>query len=243
MLGAIAGDVIGSVHEGSATKTTKFPLFVPDSQFTDDTVLTCALADSYLRDIDYIDALHVYHALYPRAGYGGTFKMWASEKRRAPYDSWGNGSAMRASPAAFWADNLADVLDLATRSAAVTHDHPEGIKGARAVAACVFMARTGATKADIKDYVEREFDYFLDDTVAQIRPTYSFDVSCQGSVPQSIIAFLESTDFEDAVRLAIFVRRRRRHDGVHRRIDRRAVLWRRTQGDRRRGVIAARRTG
>lgn len=203
MRGAIAGDVIGSVHERTRTKSKDFPLFVPQSTFTDDTVMTAAVADAILNGRDYVDSLHDYFHHYPDRGYGQTFWMWATEGRREPYQSWGNGSAMRVSPVAYLFDTLDAVLTEAERTAAVTHDHPEGIRGAQAVAAAVFVARTGGCKADIKTLVEERFDYFLDDTVDAIRPTYQFDVACQGSVPQSIIAFLDSTDFEDAIRNAV----------------------------------------
>jgi ADP-ribosylglycohydrolase len=203
MLGAIAGDVIGSVHEGARTKTKSFPLFTPHSRFTDDTVLTVAVADCLLRRGDYADAFHDYFHAYPTRGYGGTFFLWASSRRREPYGSWGNGSAMRVSPVAYACATLDEVLAEARRSAEVTHDHEHGVRGAQAAAAAVFLARTGSSKEDIRRYVEDEFDYFLDETLDDIRPTYLFDVSCQGSVPQSILAFLESTDFEDAVRNAV----------------------------------------
>ena len=203
MLGAIAGDVIGSVHEGSGTKTKDFPLFVPDCRFTDDTVLTVAVADCLLHGTDYVDALHDYFHAYPAAGYGGTFIRWAWHRQRTPYQSWGNGSAMRVSAVAYARDTLEEVLEEAKRSAAVTHDHEHGIRGAQATAAAVFLARTGASKEQIRRYTQEQFGYFLEESLADIRPTYAFDVSCQGSVPQSIIAFLESTDYEDAVRNAI----------------------------------------
>jgi ADP-ribosylglycohydrolase len=203
MLGAIAGDVIGSVHEEAGTKTKEFPLFVPDSTFTDDTVLTIAVADALLRPRDYVDALHDYFHAYPAAGYGGTFFRWCAHKSRAPYNSWGNGSAMRVSPVAYARDTLEEVLEEARRSAAVTHNHEHGIRGAQATAAAIFLARTGSSKEQIRRYTEETFGYFLDETLDDIRPTYHFDVSCQGSVPQSIIAFLESDSYEDAVRNAI----------------------------------------
>jgi ADP-ribosylglycohydrolase len=203
MLGAIAGDVIGSVHEATATKTKAFPLLTPESRFTDDTVLTVAIADCLLHGRDYVDALHDWFCAYPHAGYGGTFWMWASSRRREPYQSWGNGSAMRVSPVAYARTSLDDVLAEARRSAAVTHDHEQGIRGAQATAAAVFLARTGATKEQIRQYIGNQFGYFLDETLDELRPTYPFDASCQGSVPQSIIAFLESTDYEDAIRNAI----------------------------------------
>jgi ADP-ribosylglycohydrolase len=203
MLGAIAGDVIGSVHERARTKTKDFPLLTPRSRFTDDTVLTAAVADCLLHGRDYVDAFHDYFHAYPDAGYGSTFWLWANSRRRDPYQSWGNGSAMRVSPVAYAGTTLEGVLAEAERSAAVTHDHAEGIRGARATAAVIFLARTGATKEQIRRYAEKEFDYFLDETLDELRPTYQFDASCQRSVPQSILAFLESTGYEDAVRNAV----------------------------------------
>ena len=203
MLGAIAGDVIGSVHEGSGTKTKDFPLFVEDSRFTDDTVLTVAVAERLLRSGSYVDLYHDYFHAYPQAGYGSSFIRWAGYRRRDPYNSWGNGSAMRVSPVGFACDTLDEVMAQARQSAEVTHNHPEGIRGAQATAAAVFLARSGWTKADIKAHIEREFGYDLSERLDDIRQRYSFDVSCQGSVPQSIIAFLEADGFEDAVRNAI----------------------------------------
>jgi ADP-ribosylglycohydrolase len=203
MLGAIAGDIIGSVHEGAGTKTKTFPLFTPHSRFTDDTVLTVAVADCLLHKRDYVDAFHDYFNAYPLAGYGGTFIWWASSRRREPYQSWGNGSAMRVSPVAYAGETLEEVLQLARQSAEVTHNHEQGIRGAQATAAAIFLARTGSSKEQIRQYTEETFGYFLDETLADIRPTYAFDVSCQGSVPQSILAFLESESYEDAVRNAI----------------------------------------
>ena len=203
MLGAIAGDLIGSVHEHARTKTKDFPLFTAKSRFTDDSVLTAAVADCLLHGRDYVDALHDYFHAYPDAGYGGTFWLWATSRRRTPYQSWGNGSAMRVSPVAYARGTLEGVLAEARRSAEVTHNHEEGIRGAQATAAAVFLARTGSTKGQIRQFVEARFDYFLDETVAGLRPTYQFDASCQRSVPQSIVAFLESTGYEDAVRNAV----------------------------------------
>ncbi len=203
MLGAIAGDVIGSVHESARTKTKDFPLLTTESRFTDDSVLTVAVADCLLHGRSYVDAYHDYFHAYPDAGYGSTFWLWASSRRRTPYQSWGNGSAMRVSPVAYAGATLDEVLSEAKRSAEVTHDHEEGIRGAQATAAAIYLARNGGTKAQIRRYIEEQFDYFLDETLADLRPTYPFDASCQGSVPQSIIAFLESTDYEDAVRNAV----------------------------------------
>jgi ADP-ribosylglycohydrolase len=203
MIGSIAGDIIGSIHERAGTKTKDFPLFGRCNEFTDDTVLTVAVAESLLRESDLVPVLHDYFHRYPYAGFGGSFKQWARERRREPYNSWGNGSAMRVSPVGFAFDSIDKVLEHAERTAAVTHDHPEGIRGAQATATAIFLARTGNDKPRIKQYVEEQFGYDLSDSLAGIREAYTFDVSCQGSVPQSIIAFLEATDFEDAIRNAI----------------------------------------
>ncbi|MBS3731630.1 MAG: ADP-ribosylglycohydrolase family protein [Desulfobacterales bacterium] len=203
MLGAIAGDIIGSVYEARPTKSRDFPLFSRGCRFTDDTVLTAAVADAILNGADYTDKFHEYFERYPDAGFGGSFMQWAMLRSRKPYYSFGNGSAMRVSPVGFAFDDLETVLAEAEKSAAVTHNHPEGIKGARATAASVFLAGTGAGKKEIRDFVSGRFDYDLDQPLKDIRRTYRFDVSCQGSVPQSIIAFLESGSYEDAVRNAI----------------------------------------
>jgi ADP-ribosylglycohydrolase len=204
MLGAIAGDIIGSVYEGRPIKTPSFqPLFHRLAHPTDDTVLTVALADSILSGTDYTDKLHEYFHAYPNAGYGGTFFHWAMSYRREPYNSWGNGSAMRVSPIGYVCASLDEALERARASAEVTHNHPEGIKGAQATAAAIFLARQRASKEDIRRYIQDTFHYHLDRTLDEIRPHYRFDVSCQGSVPESILAFLEAEDFEDTVRQAI----------------------------------------
>jgi ADP-ribosylglycohydrolase len=203
MIGAIAGDIIGSVFESHRIKTTAFPLFSKASTFTDDTVLSIAVADAILNDIDYATALKRYGRKYPLAGYGMSFYNWMQSSDTKPYYSWGNGSAMRVSPVGFAFDSPKDVLYEAEKTAAVTHNHPEGIKGAQATALAIYLSRQGADKAEIRKQITRRFDYNLNCTLDEIRPYYSFDVSCQGSVPQSIIAFLESNNFEDAVRLAI----------------------------------------
>ena len=203
MLGAIAGDIIGSAHEFCPSKTMDFPLFTEASKFTDDSVLTVATAFSLLTDGDYAENYRIFGRLYPLAGYGGHFKEWLAGKDSQPYNSWGNGSAMRVGPVGFAFDTPEEVLAEAERSAAVTHNHPEGIKGAQAVALGVLLARQGAEPAQIKKEITERFGYDLDRTVKAIRPEYSFDVSCQGSVPEAIICFLESGDWEDAVRLAV----------------------------------------
>jgi ADP-ribosylglycohydrolase len=204
MLGAIAGDIIGSVYEARPIKTPFFhPLFDRRARFTDDTVLTVALADSILTGADYGDKLREYFCAYPGAGYGGSFFRWARSGQRRPYYSFGNGSAMRVSPVGHAYDSLDEVLVRARESADYTHNHPEGVKGAQATAAAVFLARQRAAKAEIKDFVERTFGYDLGRTVEGVRRRYAFDVTCQGTVPEALIAFLEADDYEDAVRKAI----------------------------------------
>jgi ADP-ribosylglycohydrolase len=204
MLGAIAGDIIGSVYEADNIKTPHFhPLFDDFARRTDDTVLTVAVAEWLLSGSDLVDTFKSYFRRYPNVGYGGTFIRWCMSLSRKPYNSWGNGSAMRVSPVGWAFDSLEETLDWARRSAEVTHNHPEGIKGAQATAAAIFLARTGASKAVIHNTLERTFGYDLTRSLDMIRPTYQFDVSCQGSVPEAIIAFLESEGFEDAVRKAV----------------------------------------
>jgi ADP-ribosylglycohydrolase len=206
MLGAIAGDVIGSVYESDNVKTPDFsPLFGAWSRPTDDSVLTCAVAEWILKGAgdDLPDRLKIWFRLFPQAGYGGTFVKWASSSSRSPYNSWGNGSAMRVSPVGFACDTLEATLELARTSAEVTHNHEEGIRGAKAAAGAIFLARTGRTKEDIQEFARSVIGYDMSRTIDEIRPRYCFDVSCQGSVPQAITAFLESTSWEDAVRMAI----------------------------------------
>jgi ADP-ribosylglycohydrolase len=203
MLGAIAGDIIGSVYEARPIKSKDFPLFHPACRFTDDSVLTVAVARAILDGTSYRDSVWELGRQYPNAGYGGSFIHWLDSPAKQPYNSWGNGSAMRVSPVGFAFDTVDEVLEEAEASAAITHDHPEGIKGAQAVALSVFLARTEKDKAGIKREVVRRFGYDLERSLDAIRPRYSFDVSCQGSVPESIIAFLESDSYEDAVRNAI----------------------------------------
>jgi len=205
MLGAIAGDIIGSVYESRNIKTMDFPLFHPRCRFTDDTVLTAAVADAILSGREYGEVFREYYRRFPRAGYGYLFHQWAISPDPRPYNSWGNGSAMRVSPVGYACMTLEEVLREAERSATVTHNHPEGIKGAQATAAAVFLARTGAAKLKIREYIERHFGYDLSQSIDEIRPHYTFDVSCQGSVPVAMRAFLESGDFEDAVRRVISV--------------------------------------
>ena len=203
MIGAIAGDIIGSVYEWNNIKTKQFDLFAPDCIFTDDTVLTVALAESILTGTDYVSLMKAYYRRYPDAGYGGFFHRWAQARESRPYNSWGNGAAMRISSVGFAFNTLDEVLGRAAEYTAVTHNHIEGLKGARATAAAIFLARTGSTKADIKQYITATFHYDLSQSVDEIRPTYRFNESCQETVPQAIICFLDSADFEDAIRNAI----------------------------------------
>ena len=203
MLGAIAGDVIGSVYEYRPLKTKSFPLFCEASKFTDDTVLTIAVASAILNSEDYGSSIGMFAGRYPHSGYGGFFVRWLQSPNKAPYNSWGNGSAMRVSPVGFAFDSVDEVLNEAKKSAEVTHDHPEGIKGAQATALAVYLARIGTSKGEIKGEIHKRFAYDLSRKLDEIRPTYSYDVSCQGTVPEAIIAFLESESFEDAVRNAV----------------------------------------
>jgi len=205
MLGAIAGDMIGSVYEFDNHRSKDFPLFTEATTFTDDTILSVAVADVLLHGGDYAKAFKAYYWRYPNpsGSYGARFHQWAAAPTLAPYNSWGNGSAMRVSPVGFAGTSLAAVLIEAEKTAAVTHNHPEGIKGAQATATAIFLARQGRSKDEIRDYVIQQFGYNLQRTVTEIRPTYTFNESCQGTVPEAIIAFLDSTDFEDAIRNAV----------------------------------------
>lgn len=201
MIGAIAGDMLGSLYERYPIKNKDFNMLV--SGFTDDTVLTVAVADAILSGGDFAEFIKRYAQLYPHAGYGGTFRKWMWNWENKPYDSFGNGSAMRVSPVGFAFNTASDVLNYAKRSAEVTHNHPEGIKGAQATALAIFLARKGKTKENIQEDISTRFGYDLDRNLDAIRPNYRFDVSCQGSVPESIIAFLESSSYVDAVKNAI----------------------------------------
>ena len=203
MIGAIAGDIIGSVYEASPIKTKDFPLFHRHCSFTDDSVLTVAVADAILNGRPYGDALHEIGRRYPRAGYGATFIRWLHSSEPEPYNSWGNGSAMRVSPVGFAFNSKDDVLLEAKASAEVSHNHPEGIKGAQAVALAIFLARSGSSKEQIRARIARDFDYDLNRRIDDIRPSYAFDVSCQGSVPEALIAFFDGESWEDVVRNAV----------------------------------------
>jgi ADP-ribosylglycohydrolase len=203
ILGAMAGDIIGSAYEFHNVKSTDFELFTLNSSFTDDTVLTAASMYAILNHEDYAQGYHRFGRIYPHAGCGGHFRTWLSSDAPAPaYYSYGNGSAMRVSPVGWYCGSINAVLEEAKKSAEVTHNHPEGMKGAQAAAA-VYLVRTGTGKGDIKKFVVEHFGYNLDRTLDEIRPGYTFNESCQGSVPEAIIAFLESSDYESAVRLAV----------------------------------------
>ncbi len=203
MIGAISGDIIGSIYEFANFKEYDFPLFSKDSFFTDDSVLTVAVADALIHNLDIAKTLKAYAIKYPNRGYGGTFYEWMHSPSLTPYNSWGNGSAMRTSSIGFFFNNEADVLKVSREFAEVTHNHAEGIKGAQATAFAIFLARQGCSKEEIKNNITKSFQYDLTRTLDEIRPDYVFDVSCQGSVPQAITAFLESENFEDAVRKAV----------------------------------------
>ena len=213
MLGAVIGDIVGSIFEFSPTKAKDFPFFQSGCRFTDDTVMSAAVASACL---EYLSSGRDYEIFsktvtakmrelgrrHPRAGYGGMFAQWLISDDMPPYNSFGNGSAMRVSPVAWVAQSLTEALKLAELSALPTHNHPDGVKGAQAAGACVYLARSGSSKDEIRKYVTDNF-YPLDFTIDAIRPGYSFDVTCSGSVPQAIESFLESSDYEDAVRTAV----------------------------------------
>ena len=205
LMGAICGDIIGSPYEYWRTKTKKYDFnpFPPRGRFTDDTVMSIAVADWLMNGGNLASIMQKWGRKYPNAGYGGKFIHWLADENPEPYNSFGNGSAMRVSAVGCAFDTLEETLQKALESAEVTHNHPEGIKGAQATAASIFMARTGSSKEEIKDYISQTFGYDLNRTCEQIRPGYKFDVTCQGSVPESIICFLESKDYEDCVRLAV----------------------------------------
>ncbi len=206
MIGAIIGDIVGSVYEWNNIKVKDFPLFSPKCFFTDDTVMTIAIAEGLMNGGNadaFIKAMKKYGRIYPDAGYGGRFSSWLFSETSYPYNSWGNGSAMRVSPVAWWYDTLSEVEQSAKITASVTHNHSEGIKGAQATAAAVFLARKGKSKKEIKGYIESTYEYNLDRTLDEIRPGYRFNESSQRTVPEAITAFLESVDFEDAIRNAI----------------------------------------
>ena len=243
MLGAIIGDTVGSVYEFNNIKTTDFPFFGIECNYTDDSIMTMAVAEWLLQDPDHkLDSLEECMVRIakqypcPKGGYGGGFKRWlfhpeelygydsqrqnsapltieevlngvdtakTKEYRRRPYNSWGNGSAMRASAVGWMFDTLDETERVAKISAEITHNHPEGIKGAQATAAAIFLARTGKSKEEIRNYISTTYGYNLARTCDDIRPHYGWEASCQGTVPEAIVAFLDSSDFESAIRLAV----------------------------------------
>lgn len=213
MYGALLGDMIGAPYEfDRGNKSKEFPLFCENSRFTDDSVMTIAVAEALL-DSRFLDDDSIRAALiksmrkwgkkYPDAGYGRKFLCWLREKEPKPYGSCGNGSAMRVSAAGWLFDTLEETREKARLTAEVTHDHPEGIKGAEATSSAIFLARTGRSKGEIRDYIVQEFGYDLSRTCDQIRPSYYHNESCQKTVPEAITAFLEGTDFEDVIRTAV----------------------------------------
>ncbi len=203
IIGAIAGDIIGSAYEFDKIKSTSFKLFTPTSDFTDDTVLTVATADCILHKKKFDKTLVEYGKKYPDRGYSDRFQNWIHTQSLIPYNSFGNGSAMRISPIGFAYNNLEKVIKVAKQAAEVTHDHPEGIKGAQAIATAVFLANIGKSKQDIRNFIKNTFVYDIEFTLDSIRDCYEHNETCQQTVPQAIVAFLESTDYESAIRLAI----------------------------------------
>ena len=203
MWGAIIGDFVGSIYEVQPIRTKTFPLLQTHCTITDDSVLSVAVADALLNARGYAEALQDWGNRYPNSGYGGLFRQWLGTPNPQPYGSYGNGSAMRVSPVGWLRDTESSVLKEAERSAAATHDHPEGIKGAQAVALGIWLGRQGSSKQEIKQRLHEFTGYELDRSLDQIRPGYGFDTTCPGSVPESIIAFLESSGYEDALRNAV----------------------------------------
>ncbi len=211
MLGAMIGDMAGSVYEFDNIKTTEFDLLGPGTFFTDDTVMTCAVAQGLMEGAGdekasrqaVIRAMQELGHQFPHAGYGGRFRGWLASEHPHPYNSWGNGSAMRVSPAGWLYGSLEETERFAKISAEVTHNHPEGIKGAQSVAAAIYLLRTGSTKDEVRAYVEDTYGYDLSMTCGEIRPTYRFNESCQHTVPQAFVALLEGEDFEQVIRLSV----------------------------------------
>ena len=213
MYGAISGDIIGSPYEfDRGNKTKDFPLFSFDSDWTDDSVMTIAVAEALINTLgqndetiktSLVESMQKWGHKYPFAGYGTRFSGWLRAKSPKPYGSYGNGSAMRVSAAGWLYDTLEETRHIARLTAEVTHNHPEGIKGAEAAASAIFLARTGSSKDEIKDYIIREFGYDLSRTCDEIRPAYRHVESCQQTVPEAITAFMEGTDFEDVIRTAV----------------------------------------
>lgn len=204
MLGAIIGDYVGSIYEMNNIRSAEFPFFSDSCTFTDDSMMTVAIAEALLSDRDYAKSLRKWGNLYPDAGYGSRFLAWVKDPQAPAYNSLANGSAMRVSPVGWVAESLEEALALARDTAMPTHNHPEGVLGAQVVAGCIFLLRQGKSKEDVRAWVEG-MGYPMNHTIAGLHETYKFDVTCRGSVPQAIQAFLESTDFESAIRLAISI--------------------------------------
>ena len=205
MIGALIGDMVGSRFEWNNYKGRDFDLCHPDCRATDDSVLTIATAQALLDKVPFVDAYRCWYRRYPAAGYGAGFAAWAAGEGRVGYNSFGNGAAMRVAPVGWYGQTLEGVVDLARQSALPTHNHPEGIKGAQAVAAAIFLARSGQSKQQIREWIEQQCCYELNMTPEDIRPGYRFDVTCQGSVPQALVCFLHSSDVEDALRTAVSI--------------------------------------
>ena len=207
IIGTICGDIIGSTHEFNPIKTKEFPLYQKNSKFTDDTIMTLAIANWLMKNKNsrqiLIDEIKYFGNKYPNAGYGGMFREWLKSENPHAYGSWANGSAMRVSPVAWVGDSLEEVQKLAKLSAEITHNHPDAIKGALATADAIYLSRIDISKEEIKNHIELRYDYDLSRRLEDIRPNYKFDVSCSGSVPEAIICFLESKSFEDTIRNAI----------------------------------------
>lgn len=207
IIGTICGDIIGSTREHYSIKTKDFRLYEENSIFTDDTVMTLAVASWLIKDKSskevLISEVKRFGLRYPHSGYGGMFRRWLRDESSEAYGSWANGSAMRVSPTAWVAESLEESQKLAELSAVITHNHPEGIKGALATNDAIYLARNGFSKDEIREHVETNYDYNLDYTVDEIRPYYEFDVSCAGSVPESIVCFLDAEDYEDTIRNAV----------------------------------------
>ena len=204
MLGAIVGDIVGSVYEFDNHRSKDFPLFRDDSKFTDDTILTIATADALMTDLDFAAKYRAYGKKYP-SSYGLRFDDWIHGAITGPYNSFGNGSAMRVSPVAWFYDTEEEVLNMAKASAEVTHDHPDGIKGAQATALAIFWARDGKNPIQILSDIEAMFDYDISTPVDVLRETYQYNETCQATVPEAIRCFVEAEDFEDAIRNAISI--------------------------------------
>lgn len=204
MIGAITGDIVGSIYERKNLKSKDFPFFGDECRFTDDTVCTVAVADCLMNDGDFAEYFRKFVKRHPGRGYGGMFRRWATSDGGA-YNSWGNGSAMRVSPVAHMAKNAADVLKLAEQSASVTHSHPDAVAGAQAVSLTMWMIMSGMNVEDVRQEITERFGYDLSNSVDEIRSKYKFDVSCAGTAPQAITCALEASDYEDAVRNAISI--------------------------------------